>query len=245
MKSLWTKIGFGAVGVFAVGMLFITLARQAKAATEEALHGVAQRAVAWTSEMAARSNIPFLLDGRDIGQVQQVRVRREQAGELPELHALVQLRDAAPAGLGSCYLEPRGGKEMNIDQGFLCADSDRDRVTVGEVRFEPAGVVRPVVITRAMEPELRQGDRFGLEANLGGQVRIEASNEQGKLVHIAAGEGGASIQVNDELGRSLVRLLADSTGAMLRVRDKQGRDVVKMSAGPNGFMLTVDSAAAH
>lgn len=245
MKSLWTKIGFGAVGVFAVGMLLLTLARQAKAATEEALHHVAEHAVAWTSQMAARSNIPFLLDGQDIGQVQQVRVRREQAGALPELHALVRLRDAVPAGLEHCYLEPQGGKQMDVDRGFLCAGSDRGRVTVGEVRFEPAGVVRPVVITREMEPELRRGERFGLQADLGGQVRVEATNEQGKLVHIAAGEGGASIQVNDELGRSLVRLLADSTGAMLRVRDKQGREVVKMSAGPNGFMLSVDTAAAH
>ena len=37
MRSLWGKIGLGAIGVFVVGMLLLTVARQAKSAVKSAL----------------------------------------------------------------------------------------------------------------------------------------------------------------------------------------------------------------
>jgi hypothetical protein len=243
MRSLWSKIGLGALGVFAVGMLLITLGRQAKAATQEAIASAVHHAAMRTGESAARADMGFVLNGNRIGRVQRVQVSRAENGGLPDLHATVVLTDpAAERALADCQLEPEGGKQMDIERGFRCALGEGDRVVLGEVRFEPAGFSRRVVVTHEAEAELRQGEPFSMTADLGGKVQIEATGDEGKLVRLLANARGANIQVNDEFGRNLVRLLADSTGAMLRVRDEHGRDVVKMQADKHGFSLTVDTA---
>ena len=243
MKSLWSRIGLGALGVFAVGMLLITLGRQAKAATRDAIASAVQHAAVWTSEGAARAEMPFLLNGQAVGTVRQVAVRRARTGDLPELNATVVLT-SEPAGraLQSCVLEPEGGRDMDIERGFRCAPSEQGRVSLGEITFEPSGLVRRVMVTRDAEAGLREGDPFELHADLGGKVQVEATGDKGELVQLLADKHGANIKVSDEFGRSLVRLLADSTGAMLRVRDKDGREVVRMQAGANGFSLTVDTS---
>ncbi len=187
--------------------------------------------------------MPFRLNGEAVGTVRQVAVRRARAGELPELNATVVLTSpTAGRTLQGCVLEPEGGRDMDIERGFRCATSEQGRVSLGEVTFEPSGLVRRVMVTRDAEAGLREGDPFELHADLGGKVQVEATGDQGELVQLFADQHGANIKVNDEFGRSLVRLLADSTGAMLRVRDKNGRDVVRMQAGANGFSLTVDTA---
>lgn len=243
MRSLWTRIGLGALGVFAVGMLLITLGQQAKAATKEALATAVQHAASWTGELAARAEMDFLLDGRTIGRVQQVDVRRETAGGLPRVRAVVRLTTAdAERALEGCILEPEGGTEINVERGFRCASSSTGLVDLGEIVFEPAGLTRPVMVARGAEAELRQGDPFAVKAEVGGRVQVEATGNNAELVRILADERGANIKVNDEFGRNLVRLLADSTGAMLRVRDEHGREVVKMQAGARGFTLSVDTA---
>lgn len=243
MRSLWTRIGLGALGIFAVGMLLITLGRQAKAATKEALATAVHRAAMLTAEAAARADMAFLLDGQQIGRVERVEIRRVAPGDLPEVQATVHLTDpAAEQLLAGCALEPEGGQEMDIERGFHCAAAGGDVVTLGEVRFEPAGFSRRVVVTRAVEPRLREGDAFAVRADVGGKVQIEANGDKGELVKLLADHRGANITVNDEFGRNLVRLLADSTGAMLRVRDEQGREVVRLQADGRGFSLTVDTA---
>ncbi len=243
MRNLWTRIGLGAVGVFAVGMLLITLGRQAKAATQQAIASAVQRAARWTGEGAARARVDFLLNGHRIGHVQQVRVTRPATGALPEVDATVLLTDpSAERALADCVLEPEAGQEVDIERGFHCAPDLADRVDLGEIRFEPAGFARRVVVARRNEAELRRGEPFTLTADVGGKVQIEASGNEGELVSLLADERGARLRVNDEFGRNLVRLLADSTGAMLRVRDEHGREVVKMQAGARGFTLSVDTA---
>lgn len=246
MRSLWTKIGLGALGVFAVGMLLITLGQQAKAATKEALASAVQHAASWTGELAARAEMDFLLDGRTIGRVQQVNIRRDASGDLPQVHAVVRLTSpGAERALEGCILEPEGGTDINVERGFRCATSSTGLMDLGEIVFEPAGLTRPVMVTRNAEAELRQGDPFAVKAEVGGRVQVEATGDNAELVRILADKHGANIRVNDEFGRSLVRLLADSTGAMLRVRDENGRDVIHLQAGKHGFTLTVDTAAGQ
>jgi hypothetical protein len=246
MRNLWAKIGLGAVGVFAVGMMLITVGQQAKAATKEVLATAAQHAASWTGELAARAEMDFLLNGEAIGRVQQVEIRRAATGDLPQVRAVVRLTaPGAERALEGCILEPEGGTDMDVERGFRCAASGTDLVDLGEIVFEPAGFTRPVRVTRTAETELRQGDPFAVQAEVGGRVQVEATGDNAELVRILAGQHGANIKVNDEFGRNLVRLLADSTGAMLRVRDENGRDVIHMQAGKHGFRLTVDTAAGQ
>lgn len=246
MRSLWTRIGLGAVGVFALGMLGLTVFRQAAAATSQAVGAAIHRTVQGATR-AAMHDLAFRLNGEDLGRLRQLSAQRVQQGDLPELAIEVELYEPAFARrLAQCDLTPASGpdaQDFDPRQGFRCAErSERPLVGIGTAHFLPGDLVRPILVSRSQAAELRGGDPFRATADLSGQVRVTAQDAGGEIVKILADSGGASIHVRDGQGRSLVRLVADSTGAMLRVRDKNGRDVVRLDAGDGRFSLTVDSA---
>jgi hypothetical protein len=248
MRSLWTRIGLGAVGVFAVGMLGVTLFREAAAATSRAVGEVLHRTVHGATR-AGMQQRAFRLDGQNLGSLRQVSVQRLERGGLPEVAVDVELHDMAyMKRLAGCDLVPatgRGGADFNPEQGFRCATAlEKPLMGIGTARFLPGGIVRPILVSRAHEAELRQGDPFEATADLSGQVRVTASDRGGEIVKVLADSAGASIHVRDGQGRSLVRLVADSSGAMLRVRDQQGREIVRLDAGGGRFALSVDSVIA-
>lgn len=249
MRSLWTRIGLGALGVFAVGMLGVTLFREAAAATSNAVGQVLHRTVHGATR-AAMQHLAFRLDGQELGSLRQVSVQRVERGDLPEVAVEVELHEKAfMKRLAGCDLVPASGQgaaDFNPEQGFRCATArEKPLIGIGTARFLPGDIVRPILVSRAHEAKLRQGDPFEATADLSGQVRVTARDRAGEIVKVFADSAGASIHVRDGQGRSLVRLVADSSGAMLRVRDKQGREIVRLDAGGGGFAPSVDSAAAQ
>lgn len=283
MRHLWTRIGLGALGVFAVGMLLLTLFQNARESARSALLSFigAQDASATTpveapvaataataevatvsgklATMAARlasmhagharagHDFAFRLDGDRIGSIQHLTIRRARRGDLPDVSLLVLLRDRADADrLEHCDLIPVDGDDVAGDEGFTCAEAgDEGLTTIGSARIEPLGVSRPIRLTEREAGKMRQGDPFEVNADAGGEVRVSARGDGGQGVRVFADSTGASIKVDDALGRAIFRLLADSTGASMRVRGKDGRDLVRMDASSGGFSLTVDTAATH
>lgn len=150
--------------------------------------------------------------------------------------------------LALCDLVPassQGGQDFDPQEGFRCAENhEKPLIGIGTAHFLPGDIVRPILVSRAHEAKLRQGEPFEATAHLGGEIRVTARDGDGEVVKIFADSSGASIHLRDGLGRSLVRLIADSDGATLRVRGKDGRDVVRLDAGDGTFSLTVDSSAA-
>jgi len=243
MRSLWTEIGFGALGVFLVGMMLITLGRQAKSAAAEAVETALQSS-AFATVASAAADIPFKLDGERLGTVRRAAIRRDEAGATPEVNLTVELSNPAAARqLRDCVLMPERQREFDFDRGFTCAEGPTgELVEMGRVRFAPGDLDRPLMVIPAVADDLRNGDPFEATADLGGTVRINARGNGGELVRLLADRHGANLRVNDELGRALVRLFADSTGATIRVRDKHGRDIVRLDAGDGKFSLSVDTA---
>jgi len=243
MRSLWTKIGFGALAVFLCGMMLITLGRHAKTAAAEAL-STALNSDAVSKVVNAAQDIPFMLDGSRLGTVRRASIRRDESGALPEVNLTVDLFDGADGrALRGCTLIPEGDRDFDFDRGFTCAEGmTGDLVDIGRIHFEPLDLDRPLRVQPSVAHDLRKGDPFEANADLGGAVRIDARGDGGELVRLLADHHGADIKIRDELGRAVLRLLADSTGATLRVRDKNGRDVVRMDAGDGKFRLTVDTA---
>jgi hypothetical protein len=243
MRSLWTKIGFGALAVFLCGMMLITLGRQAKTAAAEAL-STALQSDEFSKVVSAASDIPFTLDGARLGTVRRASIRRDESGALPEVNLIVDLHDASDVRvLRSCTLVPEGDRDFDFDRGFTCAEGlSGDLVDIGRIHFEPVDLDRPLRVQPTVAHDLRQGDPFEATADLGGAVRVEARGNGGELVRLLADHHGADIKIKDELGRAVLRLMADSTGATLRVRDKYGREVVRMDAGDGKFHLSVDTA---
>ncbi len=272
MRNLWVKIGLGAGGVFIVGMMGLTLARNAKAAAMDALHSAVDRAPAAAIQAveAARAetapagierlaalsqiqqvgaatdfavDIPFRLNGADLGLMTSGSIRRIRADALPTMSIEVELTEAdARAILEECVLLPERHRDSDFGGGFRCATSDdAGLVTFGTVRFTPGRFSRPLMITRAQAADLRRGKPFEARATLQGGVHVEANGDHGEMVQVRADERGANIRIHDEHGNDIFRLLADSLGASLRVRGKDGREIVRLSAGDGQFSLSIDT----
>ncbi len=248
MRTFWSKIGLGALAVFMVGMLSLTLFRQAKNAAAEALSTAIQtsaRSVARTA--SASSYIPFRLNGETMGNVRHAQIQRHTSGTLPEVDLTVELDDPGlKHQLRDCVLVPEQHHNFDFDRGFECAEGlTGDLVEIGTVHFVNIDLERPLKVERDIASDMQKGDPFEATADAGGAVQVNASSANGEIVRLLADQHGANIKVNDDLGRALVRLFADSTGAMIRVKGKDGRDVVKLDAGDGKFSLSIDTSAAH
>jgi len=216
MHKLWIRIGLGAALVFASGMFVVTLGRQVK------------QSVMGTMEHGGRfsvplSILPFEVDNDKVGSIQSVDV--ERAGRhVKHIKFIVKLSD--PDRLSSfenCLFGIDGPRRDGL---FTCipegSDDAENYVTVGEVRIEPSGMVRPLVLAKD-----DAGDWFDGDAGSAEEVNIKAN------------EDGAVIKVVDEHGNKVVHLTADSQGAVLRVRDANGKEVVNMRANAGGLDLKV------
>ncbi len=213
MRKYWFKIGLGAATVFAGGMFVITLGRQVKSAAAEALRS-------GSSIRIPMAMLPFTLDGQKVGTVRSIQVDRSGPKRVKHLNVTVSLKGAPPDALEACALTVSRHSRHEL---FDCVGLDEldlgDLVRVGEVRFEPSGLVRPILLDRDMVE-----DWFDLNwADLG--LRPDSK---------------ANIEINGEDG-SIVRLNADGEGAILKISDGTGREVVKLEAGENGVNMKIDA----
>ena len=220
MRSIWVRAGLGALAVFAIGMLLYTAAGRTKARAKEALmelRAELDSGAVLAGDRPGRS-IPFVLDGRTLGELTNFTLAPGEGGTAVALHALVFLdRDHLdPAMLSSCVLVPVSPGKFEVAQGFRCATpADRGLRSLGEVRFEPVGVVRPVRADRATLAQLRQRGSLTIDSSHHG-VHLNASGDSGELVNISADSNGAFIHVNDGKGK-VVRVRADKNGLVVKV----------------------------
>jgi hypothetical protein len=222
MRTLWTKIGLGALGVFLVGMLLLTVVEDAKSTVKQAL----TRAIHHHGASAQlQADIPFVLDGQRLGTVNHMTVRRSADHDLARFTFTVALdSDADLSVLTGCHLVPVGEDDFDIEDGFRCAaKGESGWEEVGSVVFEPSGLERPILAGSKVVAELHKGEPFSADADFTGPVRVSAKGDRGELVH----------------------LKADSNGAFLLVNGKEGRAVLRLKADKSGFSLTVDTTAAH
>jgi len=221
MRSIWVRAGLGALAVFAIGMMFVSAVRTTKAKAKEALLQLKTEldsgaAVAFDHFDRA---VPFILDGRKLGHLTSLNFEPGAGAVAPSLSALVALdREHLDAAmLSSCDLVPVSPERFEVSQGFRCATpSDRGLRSVGEVRFEPVGVVRPVRADKAALAQLRQRGTITIDSSRRGGVHAKVSGDSGEIVNIQADSNGAYIHVNDGKGK-VVLVRADKSGLVVKV----------------------------
>ena len=226
MRSIWVRAGLGALAVFALGMLLYTAAGRTRARARQALMELKSELDSGTVLAAGRLDraIPFVLDGRTLGELTSLTLGPGEGGTALALHALVSLdrEHLDPAMLSSCDLVPVSPGNFEATQGFRCATpSDRGLHSIGEVRFEPVGVVRPVRADKAALAQLRQQGELTIDSSHQG-VRVNAAGDSGELVNISADSNGAFIHVNDGKGK-VVRVRADKNGLVVKVDSAANR----------------------
>jgi hypothetical protein len=242
---MWTKIGFGAVGVFLLGMLLLIGFRRSKAVVAQA---VAQSLVpalhaAASYGTGAQAELPFRLEGNRLGTVTRMQIERTDHNRLMSVKLVVHLDDrAAPAGLEACHLLPMDDNDLGFDHGFRCGTAtEPGLVQIGEIRFEPVGFARPLKVRRAQLDQLSTGDPFQADIDLTHGLQVDARGRDKGSVRVQADSAGAVMRVRDGNGGELVRIAADSTQAFIQIRDKNGKEVFRLRADKAGISMTVDT----
>jgi hypothetical protein len=116
MRNYWLRIVFGALGIFAIGMLAWSGVQRGKHAVKR----VVESDEPITIPLAL---IPFNVDGRSVGTLRQVQIIRSDPEKVKAVNFRVRLADSISDGrFDECVLVV-GGSLENIDaqHAFSCA----------------------------------------------------------------------------------------------------------------------------
>jgi hypothetical protein len=154
MRNYWIRIFVGALAIFAIGMIGVTIVRKGIAK----VNSVVDSDDAITIPLAF---VPFSLGGERLGTLQQVTVERSSPREVSGVELEVDLADSlVAAGLSGCRLaaniesdSSKPGVNIHASRGgkdtFACIPGDSTPahlVRFGEAVFQPGEVRVPLFV---------------------------------------------------------------------------------------------------
>lgn len=168
MRSYWLKILLGALGVFIVGMIGVTIVRSGIAKVNSVVEGDGPITV-------PLGLIPFAIGGERLGRLDHVTLHRDSPNRVTEVELEVELTDSLLAhGLAGCRLvanieddEREQGVDVRIGRGsaqrnaFSCLAGDStpaDFVEYGVAVFNPGDVEVPLFLPTDVVAELQHLD---------------------------------------------------------------------------------------
>jgi len=172
MRNYWMRIALGALGVFAVGMIAVTLVHRGLAKVNDVVTGSGPISI-------PLSIIPFQLNGNKLGNLQRLVLYRETPKKVSSVQLEVKLNDSLLArGLEGCRLaanldsEDHHGPGVRVRAGgwnkgtFWCSKEGADSglVEYGHAVFRPGEVTVPLLLPQDLVDDLRKGD-FGDDAD--------------------------------------------------------------------------------
>jgi hypothetical protein len=255
MRNYWLKILLGALAIFAVGMIGVTLARRGIAGVE--------RVVASDQPLTIPLGlIPFELQGERLGKLDHVTLMRKSPNEVTAVELEIQLADSLVArGLQGCRLvanmESRGDSGVDIHVGpkspavFYCAgagdSAEADLLEYGHAVLQPGDVEIPLLLTRDMVKELQHIDFGKGGPDAAADSIAAASEERGDSISAAVQraltlEGKDRQRALDSI-KAGARRLGDSLRAVgLRQADSAMREAFKAESAGGGGHRVADSA---
>jgi hypothetical protein len=243
MNRYWLGIGAGALVIFGVGMTGIKLGQKGWHELKTAAAGPVAEVL--QEPIAA---LRFSLDGERIGRVRSIEVQSDGRWTDNAIRLVVGLDDPSVADrLSRCAITADRFHGPKDDARFRClseAELEHDRmVQIGEVRFEPADMERPLYVSERDRRRLERSDVRSLTANLTsadgesvkGRATFDIKTRHGRhergVVTIRAGDGTALIDIRDEKGNRVFELNASESGVSLHAADGKGRDLIRLLAG--------------
>jgi hypothetical protein len=150
MRGYWLRILLGAAGIFAVGMLVVTVVR----ATRSGVRKVARSSDPITIPLPF---VPFRLDGRREGTFERVVINRDAPNDLRSVNLYIDLGSDTVAervhrctGIRAVIPDAPGGSGMTLhDAQFACVESDSAATaleSLGAVHFDPGGHTAPLLV---------------------------------------------------------------------------------------------------
>ncbi len=171
MRSYWLRILFGALAVFAIGMVGVSVIRHGRAKVTEVMAGTGPLTIPLPF-------VPFQLDGNKLGMVERLVVNRDAPKKVSSVDLQVKLDDSLLVqGLAGCRLAANlesdsskpGDVNVHVNQMgekafFFCAKSDSALVPFGTVTLEPGHVTVPLLVPNSLAETLQSG-RWGDDEN--------------------------------------------------------------------------------
>lgn len=154
MRSYWLKIGLGALGVFVVGMLLITVIRRVTASA----HHIAESSDPVSLPVAF---VPFSVDSERLGTIKRVKVLRSAPDKVSGFELVVAPKSSAvPARLGECLLVLNTTDGFDPRTGFRCASPEDtaggDLAAFGALRLLGDDTTYPILVPGATVRDLAQ-----------------------------------------------------------------------------------------
>ncbi len=165
MRNYWLRIALGALAIFIVGMIGVTLARQGVGRVRHVVEGSGPISV-------PLAFIPFHLNGQKLGTVSRVVLLREAPKQISAVQLEAKVRDSAVArGLAGCRLTANLDKDRRRATSasgpatsragvFTClhaGDSAPGFQEFGRAIFQPGNVTVPLLLPDDMVNDLREG----------------------------------------------------------------------------------------
>jgi hypothetical protein len=245
MRNYWLRIVLGAVAVFTVGMIGVTLARQGV--------GHVRGVVAGSGPLSIP--LPFVtfnLDGQKLGKVSRVVLHRTAPKEISAVELEIRLDDSVVArGLEGCRLVanfdddagPSGPPQTahKFSRGvFTCLPNDTTPTPAefeefGHAVFQPGNVSVPLLLPSDVVNDIKEGDlgppeedSIAVAAEAAADSVADAAEARADSIAAAAEQKADSIvaqsrRLIDSLRREGLRRWRDSARVVRRASDSLPR----------------------
>lgn len=151
MRNLWVKIGLGAAGIFAVGMVLVTLGRLGKARIEDLVHSDSD------IRIPLMGIVPFQVDDQRLGELRRLTLLRDAPQHLTGVRVEARLSDSATVdALKDCtFLTVNDPEHLNADTRFRCVHDSTGLGSFGtvEIRHSQSGEPTTLVRTLLLPPQ--------------------------------------------------------------------------------------------
>ena len=167
MRNYWIRIMLGALVVFALGMLGVTLLRKGVGKVNDVVHGSGPISL-------PLAFIPFEIGGNKLGMLDRVILERTAPKHISSVRVEIKVEDSLVAlGLSGCKLAANfdashdGAKGVHIrtepgtDGTFRCltgGDSDSALVEFGQAILQPGGVTLALLLSKELVADLQTGN---------------------------------------------------------------------------------------
>jgi hypothetical protein len=229
MRNYWLRIVLGALGIFVIGMIGVSIVRGGIAK----VHSVVEGSGPITIPLGL---IPFVLAGERLGNLDRVTLHRESPSRVTEVELKVELSDSLLAqGLSGCRLaanfegdsaDPGVNIRINRDRHgtFYCLPGDStpaDLIEYGVAIFSPGEVEVPLLLPADVVSEL-QALEFAVDS-----ARASAGDSAAEIT--VPNADSIKAEVARQLGRaesigSSARRFGDSVRAEARKRMAESAD---------------------
>jgi len=215
MRSYWLRILMGAFGIFAIGMIGISIFRHGRSRVESVI--ASSEPLSFPLPF-----VPFQLNGSKLGTIERLTVNRDAPKKVSSIELQVKMDDSLVAkGLAGCRLAANvesdsskpGDVNVHVDRldqrtFFFCASSDSGFEELGSAKLSPGDVELPLLLPEKLAEQLRkrhwhsdQDTTDALEARA--DALADAAEAMADSADTKAAKAQALTELRSHLGDSL------------------------------------------